>query len=65
MNLGIFIIGAIVTSMVVGALVLLLYGAVVDGRESIVGPGVDGPGAPADNVAQFVSVTDPTTLHAS
>lgn len=34
MTLGIFIMGAIVTLMVVGALTLLFYGAVLDGRDN-------------------------------
>lgn len=33
MNVGIFIIGAVVTAMVLGALLLLFYGAVLDGRD--------------------------------
>lgn len=31
-NLGIFLIGLVVTGMVGGALALLLYGAILDGR---------------------------------
>lgn len=34
MNIGLFIIGAVVTAMVVGALLLLIYGAVLDGHEA-------------------------------
>jgi hypothetical protein len=33
MNIGLFIIGAVVTAMVVGALLLLVYGAILDGHE--------------------------------
>jgi hypothetical protein len=33
MTLGIFLIGAVVTLMVLGALALLFYGAVLDGRD--------------------------------
>lgn len=34
MNIGIFIIGGVVTAMVFGALLLLFYGAVLDGRDA-------------------------------
>ena len=33
-NLGIFLTGAVVTMLVVGALLLLLWGAVMDGRQN-------------------------------
>jgi hypothetical protein len=33
MTVGIFLIGAVVSVMVLGALALLFYGAVLDGRE--------------------------------
>ena len=33
MTIGIFLIGAVVSVMVLGALALLFYGAVLDGRE--------------------------------
>ncbi len=38
MNVGIFIIGAVVTAMVLGALLLLFYGAVLDGRDEAASP---------------------------
>jgi hypothetical protein len=48
-TLGIFLIGAVVTAMVVGALVLLFYGAVLDGRTAS-----DTPVAPATEPAEVV-----------
>jgi hypothetical protein len=38
-TLGIFLIGAVVTSLVAGAIALLVYGAVLDGRTN---PQTDG-----------------------
>ncbi len=48
MTAGIFIIGAIVTVMVLGALALLFYGAVLDGREDDQPIPADGPSVVAE-----------------
>jgi len=44
MTIGIFLIGAVVSVMVLGALALLFYGAVLDGRED--GQPIHGDGSP-------------------
>jgi hypothetical protein len=66
MNVGIFVIGAVVTAMVVGALVLLFYGAVLDGRDTGQDTGVPGrPEFASDNVTRLEPVAKPTSLRAA
>ena len=50
MTLGIFLIGAVVTAMVLGALALLFYGAVLDGRDSAGEPSVGSEKEPVNDV---------------
>lgn len=61
MNLGIFVIGAVVTAMVVGALVLLFYGAVLDGRDTAEETGT--PEFASGNITRLEPVGNPVTTH--
>jgi len=66
MNVGIFLIGAVVTAMVVGALVLLFYGAVLDGRDTANDTGAsDRPEFASGNVTRLEPVANTATIHAA